>query len=150
MKRGYTSLVPHSVFAISELRNAVAHDRVVFDTRFAVAKIRRRVAQLLGREIGFEPTLRISFDTITDYLALVVFLSVGLELPERQVHQATEAYSSLSDELRAKVPARAFDMIVDTDNRAKVRWLEAWVRIASTSRKPQGILRARCTPEGDT
>ena len=150
MKRGYTSLVPHLVFAVSDLRNAVAHDRVVFDTRFTVAKVRRKVAQLLGREIGFEPTLRISFDTITDYLALVVFLSVGLELPERQVQQATEAYSSLSDELRTEVPARVFDMIVHTDNRAKVRRLESWVKTASTSRKPQSILGARCTPEGDT
>ncbi len=89
--------MPHLAFAISDLRNAVAHNGVVFDT-------------------------------ITDCLVLVVYLSVGLGFPKREVYRATTSYASLTDELRSRVPARAFDRIVHTDNRAKVRRLEAWVR----------------------
>jgi len=100
----------------------------VFETRFASAKIRKKVAGLLGREIGLEPALRVSFDTITDYLVLVVYLSAGLGFPKREVYRATTAYAVLTDELRSRVPARVFDLIVHTDNRAKVRRLEAWVR----------------------
>ena len=33
-----------------------------------------------------------------------------------------------TDELRSRVPVRIFDMIVHTDNRAKIAQLERWVR----------------------
>ena len=68
------------------------------------------------------------FDTITDYLVLAVYLSAGLGFPKREVYRATTSYASLTDELRSRVPARAFDRIAHTDNRAKVRRPEAWVR----------------------
>ena len=119
---------PHLVFAIADLRNAVAHNGVVFDTRLASATIRKKVAGMLAREMGFEPALHVGFDTITDYLVLVEYLSAGLGFPKREVYGATRAYAALTDELRSRVPARVFDLIVHTDNRAKVRRLEAWVR----------------------
>jgi len=85
------------VFAIADLRNAVAHKGVVFDT-------------------------------ITDYLVLVVYLSAGLGFPKREVYRTTTSYASLTDELRSRVPARVFDQIVHSGNRGKVRRIEAWIR----------------------
>ena len=76
VRRGNADLVPHLAFAITDLRNAVAHNGVVFDTRFASATIRKKVAGMLAREMGFEPALRLGFDTITDYLVLAR-VSVG-------------------------------------------------------------------------
>ena len=73
---------------------------------------------------------------------MVVYLSAGLGFPKREVRRATTAYASLTDELRSRVPARVFDLIVHTDNRAKVRRLEAWVRATETSRVPLGMLWA--------
>ena len=128
VRRRDADLVPHLVLAITDLRNAVAHNGVVFDTRFASAKIRKKVAGMLGGEIVFEPALHVGFDTITDYLVLVVYLSAGLGFPKREVYRATTAYAALTDKLRSRVPARVSDLIVHTDNRAKVRRLEAWVR----------------------
>lgn len=83
---------------------------------------------MLAREMRFEPALHVGFDTITDYLVSVVHLSAGLGFPRREVYGAIRAYAALTDELRSRVPARVFDLIVHTDNRAKVRRLEAWVR----------------------
>jgi len=128
LRRSDADLVPHLVFAITDLRNAVAHNGVVFDTRFASARIRKKISGLLGRELGFPSTLTVDFRTITDYLALVVYLSRRLGFPKRDVYRATRVYSLMADELRDRVPARVFDMIVHTDNRAKVSGLEAWVR----------------------
>ena len=111
-----------------ELRNAVAHNGAVFDTRFASAKVRKEVGGLLSRELGFEPALSVDFRTITDYLALVVYLCVRLGFTKREVYQATSAFAALTDELRSRVHRRVFDQIVHTGNRAKVRRIEAWVR----------------------
>lgn len=130
VRRNDADLVPHLVFAVTDLRNAVAHNGVVFDTRFASARIRKKVAGVLGRELGLQLGTTIDFDTITDYLALVIYLSVSLGPRKREAYRAIKDYSLLVDELRACVPARVFDLIVHTDNRAKVAGLEAWVRTA--------------------
>ena len=49
LKRKDAGLVPRLVFAVTELRNAVAHNGAVFDTRFASAKVRKEVGGLLSR-----------------------------------------------------------------------------------------------------
>jgi len=124
--------VPRLVFAVTELRNAVAHDGAVFDTRFARAKVRKEVGGLLSRELGFEPTLSVDFRTITDYPALVVYLCVRLRFAKRDVHQATSAFAALSDELRSQVHRHVFDQIVHSGDRGKVRRIEAWIRATWT------------------
>jgi len=130
LQRKDAELVPHLVLAVAELRNAVAHNGIVFDARFASARVRREVGGLLVREMGFASRLSVDFRTITDYLALVALLSVGLRFNKRDVHGATGTFSALADQLRAQVHQRVFDQIVHTDNRAKVRQIDAWVRSA--------------------
>lgn len=49
VRRGNADLVPHLVFAITDLRHAVAHNGDVFDTRFASATIRKKVAGMRSR-----------------------------------------------------------------------------------------------------
>lgn len=121
-------LVPHLVFAMTDLRNCVAHNGTVFDTRFATAGIRRQVPALLVREIGFPQSVRVEFDTITDYFVVIVYLAGCIGFPKREVHGVIKRYSALTDELRSRVPVRIFDIIVHTDNRAKIAQLERWVR----------------------
>ena len=153
VRRGNADLVPHLAFAITDLRNAVAHNGVVFDTRFASATIRKKVAGMLAREMGFEPALRLSFDTIPDYLVLVVCLSAGLGFPKREVYRATTAYASLTDELRSCVPARAFTPLGRTDHRAEVRRREARVSagcVDGATATGHAAEESRCTLEGAT
>lgn len=90
--------------------------------------MRKEVGALLVREMSFAPGLSIDFRTITDYLALVAYLSVRLGFSKREVYRATDTFSALSDELRARVHLSVFDQIVHTDNRSKVRKIDAWVR----------------------
>ena len=40
------------IFTLKDLRNAIAHNNVVFDTRFKTGKIDRRLISLLENEIG--------------------------------------------------------------------------------------------------
>lgn len=124
----YGNLVPHLVFALTDLRNAVAHNGTVFDTRFSTGRIRKQVPKLLAREMGFTGSTRLRFDTITDYVVLVSYLACGMRVPKREIAGITRQYVALTDELRGRVPVAVFDMIVHTDNRAKVRQLDEWIR----------------------
>ncbi|MDA3935769.1 MAG: Abi family protein, partial [Actinomycetota bacterium] len=127
LQRRYGELVPHLVFALTDLRNSVAHNGSVFDTRFATGSIRRQVKQLLESETGFPAGVRAKFDTITDYFVLIIYLAYGLGMPKRECRSLIRQYSVLTDDLHARVPLRVFNTIVHTDNRTKVRALKDWV-----------------------
>jgi len=73
-------------------------------------------------------SVSVQFDTITDYLILVVYLTRCLGTPKREVGALINRYSALTEELRSRVPMRIFDMIVHTDNRAKVDCVRRWLR----------------------
>lgn len=123
----YGDLVPHLVFAVTDLRNAVAHNGTVFDTRFSTGRIRRQVPNLLKQEIGLVQPVRLEFRTITDYVVLVVYLACCMRFPKREVAALIRQYAAITDELRERVPVQVFDMIVHTDNRAKLTQLTQWM-----------------------
>lgn len=126
LRRNNGGLVPHLVWTVTSLRNCVAHNGVVFDTRFATAEVRRELGQLLARELAFQGA--INFRSITDYFLLMAYLAVCLGFPKREVYGLVRQYRSIVDGLRSSVSPAVFDMIVHTDNRAKVDLLELWVR----------------------
>lgn len=127
MQRRDGQLVPHLVFAVTDLRNCVAHNGIVFDTRFATGEIRRQVKSLLRREVGFKPEIAVKFETITDYFVLVIYLACSMGFPKREIKALIREYTLCTDELRSKVPVKMFDMIVHTDNRVKLNQLQQWV-----------------------
>lgn len=120
-------LVPHLVFALTDLRNGVAHNGVVFDTRFARSGIRSQVKGLVKDEIGIPDGARVDFQTITDHFVLVVFLARRLGFSQHEAQELIDEYVALTDALRRRVPVRVFDMIVRTDNRPKIAALGNWV-----------------------
>lgn len=128
LKRRDAELLPHLVLALKDLRNCVAHNGTAFDTRFKTAKIRDQIPTLLTREMSLPSAATLHFDTLTDYLALVVYLARCLGMPKREITALIRRYVAHAEELRARVPQRVFDIIVHTDNRTKLDGLRCWLR----------------------
>lgn len=128
MQRRDGGLVPRLVYAVTDLRNAVAHDGTVFDTRFKTGKVAGDVSKHLAREIGYRNSSDVDFRTITDYMVLATYLAVRLGFAKNEVKAFIRQYVAHTDELHSRVPVRVFDMIVHTNNRAKIEQLERWVR----------------------
>ena len=40
------------IYAVKDLRNAVAHNNTIFDTRFQTSRINKRLISLLETEVG--------------------------------------------------------------------------------------------------
>lgn len=120
-------LIPHIVFALADLRNCVAHNGVVFDTRFASSEIRKPVKGFIKREVGIPDGVNIDLRTITDYFVLVILLARQLGFSKREAKALIGEYVELTDALRSRVPLNVFDMIVRTDNRPKLAALAHWV-----------------------
>ena len=81
------------IFALKDLRNAVAHNGVVFDTRFRTGKISQNIGNLMKNEMRISTP--IDFGTITDYAVLVLYLMCSLRCSKTECRQFLNAYSDI-------------------------------------------------------
>ena len=58
------------IYATKDLRNAIAHNDVIFDTRFRTGKIDKQLSNAISNATG---VTGITFETITDYLVLIIY-----------------------------------------------------------------------------
>lgn len=73
------SMLEKHIYIIKELRNAIAHNSVVFDTRFSKeSKIAKKVKRQLKNEFNFN---NVEFRTILDYICLLLhyFKPLGMQ-----------------------------------------------------------------------
>lgn len=68
-------LLADIIFTLKDLRNAIAHNGIIFDTRFSTAKVPERIKRLLEQEMDIKT---VDFNYIVSYLALVVYLLNGM------------------------------------------------------------------------
>ena len=74
---GDGKLLPLIVYTLKDLRNAVAHNNTLFDTRFKTGKVNQRIAKCISAETGIT---NITFDSIADYVILIAYMMKLLEL----------------------------------------------------------------------
>lgn len=106
------------VFALKDLRNAVAHNGVVFDVRFRSGGISKEVSGLLEGQIGVPS---VSFSSITDYVLLVAYLMKGIRCPATERRRFVSAYVDVVERFRREVPYAIFSRVIPTDFRPKTK-----------------------------
>lgn len=74
-------LLPLIVYALKDLRNAVAHNNTVFDTRFKTGKVNTRIAKCISAETSIN---NITFESIVDYVILISFMMKLLGCPKKK------------------------------------------------------------------
>lgn len=112
------------VFTLKDLRNAVAHNDPVFDLRFKTATPNGNIAKLLTNETGVQ---NITFNTIVDYVVLVTYLMKCLGFTKTEMRKFIIDFRNCYEELRKKVPANIYAVIIHTDTRAKLKILETFI-----------------------
>ena len=108
------------IYVIKDLRNAIAHNDVVFDTRFRTNKIDRQVCNATN-----VPNL--NFETITDYLVLIVYLLSLLRISKNDSKRLISSYIECTERLRKAIPANVYSQIIRTDNSSKVVALRKFI-----------------------
>lgn len=100
-------LIYKYIYALKDLRNAVAHNAVVFDTRFNTMDPNRTMRRFLEKEVGLS---YVNFKTIGDYIILMSYFlkKLGMRKTEikafiREYEKATEDYVKNVDQEVAKI-----------------------------------------------
>lgn len=112
------------IYIIKDLRNAVAHNDVVFDTRFKNSKISNTVMKCLQQDTKIS---NIDFNTIVDYLILVCYLLKKLSVPKIEIQKMITQFVNITEMLRKRIPINIFSQIIYTNTRDRIVLLKKFV-----------------------
>jgi abortive infection bacteriophage resistance protein len=93
-------LVYRYIYCLKELRNAIAHNDVIFDSRFKKSNPSPAMKMCIIQEIGLP---HINFDTIDDYIILVSYYLKLLEVQNTEIIAFIQSFESIVDEYKKLV-----------------------------------------------
>lgn len=117
-------MLPLIVYALKDLRNAVAHNNTIFDARFKTGKVSLRIAKCISAETGIN---NITFESIVDYVILISFMMKLLECQNKKIMAFIRLFEKDCEELRGKVSTSIFNTVVYTDTRTKLNLLKKYL-----------------------
>ena len=114
-------MVEKIVFALKDLRNAVAHNNTIFDTRFKTGKVNFRISKYISSETGIS---NITFNSIVDYVVLISFVMELLQCNKMEITSFIKQFDDACETLRKTVPIAIYNRIIYTDTRNKLNALK--------------------------
>lgn len=112
------------IYSTKDLRNAIAHNDVIFDCRFKSGNIDRQVKHAIENATG---VTGLNFVTITDYLILIIYQLKLFHVTKTEMKRMIACFDSIVEQLRNSVPTNIFNQIIHTDNNAKIVQLKKFV-----------------------
>lgn len=119
-------LTQNIIYLIKDLRNSIAHNDVIFDTRF---KSFNPNSSLL-RWLSFDTNIQnITFQTIVDYLILIIYIQKNLKTSKTDLSKIVNRFELLINQFRSQIPINIYTRIVHTNTRGKLNSLKAFIKI---------------------
>lgn len=118
------SIPKRLIYATKDLRNAIAHNDIIFDARFKTGEIDKQVSNAISNETGCR---NITFDTITDYLVLLIYQLKHINSNKNELMAVISSFKKETEKLRKLIPISIFNQIIYTDNNAKIKKLERYI-----------------------
>ncbi|MGN1457872.1 MAG: Abi family protein [Acutalibacteraceae bacterium] len=117
-------MIEKIVYALKDLRNAVAHNNTVFDTRFKSGSIDKRIASYITAETHIK---NIDFNTIVDYIILIVFIMKLLKSNKTDILLFINQFETACEKLKKLIPINMYFKIVGSNTREKLLLLRNFV-----------------------
>ena len=97
------------IFAMKDLRNAIAHNSTVYDVRFKTSRTYRMVSRLFESEMNLS---WVDLTDITDYVVLLVYLLKRLGFSKTDCNRVIDDYRRALDRFKADAPQDVYDAII--------------------------------------
>lgn len=118
--------IPHRIiFALKDLRNAIAHNNIIFDTRFCNVNIDHSLKSLILGETG----ITVDFKNIFDYVVLMTVVLKKLEYDNGDLQRLVDKFYSYTEKLRTALinNISIFNTIFPTNLRNSVNSLRLYI-----------------------
>lgn len=112
------------IFTIKDLRNAIAHNNVIFDTRFKTGKIDQRLVTLLEREVGIS---NIDFKYMDAYIMMIVYFLRKMGETKTSCKQFVSSYQQQTENLRNELPISIYNQVLGTQHRTNMLALKNFI-----------------------
>lgn len=117
-------LVYKYIYTLKDLRNAIAHNSVVFDTRFRKMDPTPAMKKCLTTEIGLP---YINFKTIGDYLILVCYYLKILKVTKTEIKAFIREFENITNEYRNSVNAQLAAQVLHPDLTSRLAMLKNYI-----------------------
>ncbi|MFT4105431.1 MAG: Abi family protein [Lacrimispora sp.] len=112
------------VYALKDLRNAIAHNDVVYDVRFRKFDASRPMRQCLILEMGLP---YINFKTIGDYIILICYYLKILKVPQAEIKAFIREFEEITAEYKQSVNSNVVSAAVHPDSASRMAILKDYI-----------------------
>ncbi|MCD8020133.1 MAG: Abi family protein [Clostridiales bacterium] len=117
-------LIYKYIYTLKDLRNAIAHNAVIFDTRFRNIDPSKAMKQCLEIEIGLP---YVNFKTIGDYVLLMCYYLKLLKVPKTEIKSFVRSFEKITDEYRASVNPVVAAIVIHPDLASRMMILKNFI-----------------------
>ena len=117
-------LVYKYIYTLKDLRNAIAHNAVVFDTRFRNIDPTPAMKQCLVQEIGLP---YVNFKSLGDYLILVSYYLKLLRVPKTEIKAFIRDFEHITTDYTRSVNTHVAATVIHADMPAKMAILKNYI-----------------------
>lgn len=118
------TITEYIIYTIKDLRNAVAHNNTIFDTRFQTSAINNRLVSLLETEVGITG---LDFKYIDSYIVLITYVLRKMGETKTACKQFVTTFVNCTDLLRTQISPNVCNQILGTQQRAHLRQLQNFI-----------------------
>lgn len=117
-------LTERIIYTIKDLRNAIAHNDVIFDARFRRGDIDNQVINAVTNATGVK---NITFETIVDYIILIVYMLALFGFKKTEIKKFLREFEMIKEELRKEIPINYYNQIIHSDVNNKLSQVKKFV-----------------------
>lgn len=118
-------LIYKYIYVLKDLRNAIAHNAVVFDTRFNRISPSKAMKKTLELEIGLP---YINFKTIGDYVILITYYLILLKIRKKDINKFIHDFESIILWYKEEVDSSVSNLVIHPDIELHLEILKKYVK----------------------
>jgi abortive infection bacteriophage resistance protein len=118
-------LLEKIILCLKDLRNAIAHNNVIYDRRFTKKDINKNIGLSIKNDINIEND--IDFSHIQDYFILIIYLLKKLYIPQTELINIINSFENLRENFYNGVSKAVFFKIFTSNSRKKLESLKVFV-----------------------
>ncbi len=117
-------LIYKYIYTLKDLRNAVAHNSVVFDTRFKNITPNKSMKLYLKNKIGVP---YVNFKTIGDYIILICHYLKLLGVPKNEIKSFIRGFEKITKEYQNSVNVNVSTIVIHPDTFSRMKILKNYI-----------------------
>ena len=117
-------LIYRYIFTLKDLRNAVAHNDIVFDARFNKSNPSKAMQSCIINDVGVP---YINFETIGDYIILIAYYLKLLKVTKTEIKALIREFNKITSEYSKNVNSNVVKIVIHPDLTKRMQTLENFI-----------------------